>query len=150
MLLLRALLAFVALPGLVAIAVPVIWLIRAERTEVVRPWGLVILVAGFAGLLWCVRDFYVAGRGTLAPWSPPRRLVAVGLYRYSRNPMYVAVLAVLAGWGLSFGSAGHLIYAGAVAVAFQLRVVLHEEPWLARTFPEDWDAYRRRTPRWLH
>ena len=118
--------------------------VAAATTEVPA-----ILTAGFAGLLWCVRDFYVAGRGTLAPWSPPRRLVAVGLYRYSRNPMYVAVLAVLAGWGLSFGSAGHLVYAGGVAVAFQLRVVLHEEPWLARTFAEDWDTYRRRTPRWL-
>lgn len=149
MLLLRALLAFLALPGIVALAVPAAWLIRAGRTEVVRPWGLALLAGGFAGLLWCVRDFYVAGRGTLAPWSPPRRLVAVGLYRYSRNPMYVAVLAILAGWGVTFDSGGHLVYAGCVAIAFHLRVVGFEEPWLARTFPDDWETYRRRTPRWL-
>jgi len=146
---LRALLAFLALPGLIAIAVPVFWLIRIGRTEIVRPWGLALLAAGFAGLLWCVRDFYVAGRGTLAPWSPPRRLVAVGLYRFSRNPMYVAVLAILAGWGLTFDSGGHLIYAAVVAAAFQLRILLHEEPWLERNFPDEWPAYRRRAPRWL-
>lgn len=149
MLFLRALLAFLALPGVVAIAVPVVWLIRTGRTEIVRPWSVTLLAAGFAGLLWCVRDFYVAGRGTLAPWSPPRRLVAVGLYRFSRNPMYVAVLAVLAGWGLAFGSDGHLVYATIVAAAFHLRILLHEEPWLARSFPEEWEAYRRRVPRWL-
>lgn len=149
MLLLRALLAFLALPGIVAIAVPAVWLVRTGRTEVVRPWGLALLSAGLAGLLWCARDFYLAGRGTLAPWSPPRRLVAVGLYRFSRNPMYVAVLAILAGWGLTFDSAGLLLYAGGVAVAFHLRVVFHEEAWLARTFPDDWEAYRGRVPRWL-
>jgi protein-S-isoprenylcysteine O-methyltransferase Ste14 len=148
-LLLRALLAVLALPGVIAVAVPVVWLIRAGRTEVVRPWGLALLAAGFSGLLACVRDFHVAGRGTLAPWAPPRRLVAVGLYRFSRNPMYVAVLAILAGWGIAFDSAGHMVYAGGVAAAFHLRVLLHEEPWLARSFPDEWAAYRRRVPRWL-
>jgi hypothetical protein len=64
-----------------------------------------------------------AGRGTLAPWAPPTHLVTVGLYRFARNPMYVAVL-------------------------IHLRVVTYEEPWLARTFGADWLAYRGRIPRW--
>jgi protein-S-isoprenylcysteine O-methyltransferase Ste14 len=146
---LRALLAFLAMPGVVAIAVPVAWLVRAGRTEIARPWALALLAAGFAGLLWCVRDFFVAGRGTLAPWSPPRRLVTIGLYRWSRNPMYLAVLVMLAGWGLAFDSDGHLAYAAVMAVLFHLRVVGFEEPWIARTFAHEWEAYRRRVPRWL-
>jgi protein-S-isoprenylcysteine O-methyltransferase Ste14 len=55
-------------------------------------------------LLWCVRDFYVSGRGTLAPWDPPKHLVVVGLYRFTRNPMYIGVLMVVGGWGLRAGS----------------------------------------------
>ena len=55
-------------------------------------------------LLWCVRDFYVSGRGTLAPLDPPKRVVIVGLYRFVRNPMYVAVLTILVGWALLYGS----------------------------------------------
>ena len=64
---------------------------------------------------------------------PPEKLVVVGLYRYSRNPMYIAVALVLLGWAISFGSMGLLAYTLIVMVAFHLRVVLGEEPWLART-----------------
>ena len=145
----RALLAFLALPGVVAIAVPVVWLIASSHTQLVQPLGLVLLVAGFIGLIWCVRDFYVAGKGTLAPWAPPVRVVVVGLYRYTRNPMYVAVTLILLGWAASFASMGLLIYGIAVAIAFHLRVVLGEEPWLARTHGEEWDRYARRVPRWF-
>jgi protein-S-isoprenylcysteine O-methyltransferase Ste14 len=100
-------------------------------------------------LLWCVRDFYVSGRGTLAPWDPPRRVVAVGLYRYSRNPMYVGVTLMLLGWATAFAVPGLFVYAAVVAVGFHLRVVLGEEPWLARTHGAEWDEYARRVPRWL-
>jgi protein-S-isoprenylcysteine O-methyltransferase Ste14 len=96
-----------------------------------------------------VRDFYVAGGGTLAPWAPPRRLVVVGLYRVSRNPMYVAVVVILCGWALGFRTWASWLYVLAVAIAFHLRVVLGEEPWLARTYGEQWAAYRARVPRWL-
>ena len=100
-------------------------------------------------LLWCVRDFYVAGRGTLAPWAPPSRLVVVGLYRFSRNPMYIAVSLVLLGWAIAFWSVPLLIYAGIVIGAFHLRVVFGEEPWLARRHGDEWERYRARVPRWL-
>lgn len=146
---LRALLAFLALPGIVAFAIPIYWLISTSRTEVVQPLGLLLLVVGCIGLLWCVRDFYVFGKGTLAPWSPPRHLVTAGLYRYSRNPMYVSVLLILLGWAVSFDGRGLYWYAILTAVAFQLRVVLFEEPWLARTHPAGWEHYVRRVRRWL-
>ena len=145
----RAVLAFLALPGVVAIAVPVAWLWLRSHTKLVQPLGLVPLLLGFVALLWCVRDFYVSGKGTLAPWSPPGRLVIVGLYRYSRNPMYISVSLVLLGWAVSFGSRGLFVYAIAVAVAFHLRVVLGEEPWLARAHGSEWEQYKCRVPRWF-
>lgn len=142
----RALFAFLALPGMVAFVVP--WLLRPRPTEF-RAAGLPVLAAGIVLLLWCVRDFYVAGRGTLAPWSPPTNLVVVGLYRWSRNPMYIAVLTILSGWAIAFGSRGLWTYAAVMAIAFHLRVVLFEEPWLARTHSDAWDDYRARVPRWF-
>lgn len=72
-----------------------------------------------------------------------------GLYRYTRNPMYIAVTLVLLGWALCFALPGLLIYAVVVAVAFHLRVLLGEEPWLARTHRAQWEQYASRVPRWL-
>ena len=146
----RALVAFLALPGTVAIAIPA-WMAAAARSAGARlyPVGLLPLFVGFALLVWCARDFYVAGKGTLAPWSPPRQLVTVGLYRYSRNPMYVAVALMLAGWAVAFASWTIATYAGFVIGAFHLRVVYGEEPWLARNHGAAWDEYRARVPRWL-
>jgi protein-S-isoprenylcysteine O-methyltransferase Ste14 len=146
---LRALFAFIALPGIVAFAIPISWLVSTSRTELAQPLGLVPLLAGCVGLLWCVRDFYVFGKGTLAPWSPPRHLVTAGLYRYSRNPMYVSVLLIVLGWAVSFDVRGLYWYALFVAIAFHLRVVLGEEPWLASTHGASWDDYAKRVRRWL-
>jgi len=146
---LRALLAFLALPGIVAFAIPIYWLIATSRTDLVQPLGLLPLLLGCAGLLWCVRDFYVFGKGTLAPWSPPERLVTAGLYRYSRNPMYVAVVLILLGWAVSFGARGLYWYTLVVGIAFHVRVVVGEEPWLRRTHDAAWDEYARRVRRWL-
>jgi protein-S-isoprenylcysteine O-methyltransferase Ste14 len=145
----RALLAFLALPGVVAFAVPVAWLVASCRAMLVQPLGLALLVVGSVALLWCVRDFYVSGKGTLAPWAPPAHLVVVGLYRYTRNPMYVAVALILLGWAVSFGSLGLFVYTIIVAIAFHLRVVLGEEPWLARTHGVQWQEYSSRVPRWF-
>ena len=148
-LLVRALVAFLVLPGVVAILVPVTWLWRAGRTSVVHPSGVVLLALGFAALLRCVRDFYVSGKGTLAPWAPPRELVVVGLYRWSRNPMYVAVTLVNLGWALAFGVPGLFVYALVLAIGFHVRVVVAEEPFLARTHGAAWQEYARRVRRWI-
>ena len=144
----RALVAFLALPGMVAFAIPGAW-VWIGKMPVAHPSGFVLAGAGTAALLWCVRDFYVQGRGTLAPWSPPARLVIVGLYRHTRNPMYAAVILILTGWSVSFGASGLSIYSLAVLVAFELRVVFGEEPWLARRHGREWDEYARRVPRWF-
>ena len=144
----RALLAFLLLPGLVAFLIP-LWLARPLALPGFRLAGLTALLPGVVGLLWCVRDFSVAGKGTLAPWSPPQHLVEVGLYRVSRNPMYLSVLLILVGWAIGFPGRGLWTYTLGAAAIFYLRVVLFEEPWLARTHGEDWTRYRARVPRWL-
>ena len=144
---LRALLAFLALPGVVAFGVPLLLLRPAGRAATAD--GTIVGGLGIVVLLWCVRDFYVAGRGTLAPWSPPKRLVTVGLYQYSRNPMYVGVLLIVAGWALAFRSATIGWYALFLVAAFHVRVVFFEEPWLARAHGAEFEAYRSKVRRWL-
>jgi protein-S-isoprenylcysteine O-methyltransferase Ste14 len=147
--LLRALLAFLLLPGVVAFAAP--WLLLRERIATTRPSivGVGFLLIGALLLLVCVRDFYVIGQGTLAPWDPPTRLVRVGLYRFTRNPMYLAVTVMLCGWAIAYGSWELALYATIVVVAFQLRVVYGEEPWLAHAHGDGWREYAAQTPRWL-
>jgi protein-S-isoprenylcysteine O-methyltransferase Ste14 len=145
--LLRAIAAFLICPGTVAFVVPMLIVWPPESSF--RFAGGILLAIGSTLLLWCVRDFYVVGRGTLAPWAPPKRLLAVGLYRYSRNPMYLAVLIVLCGWALGYQSSALWLYAAGIAAAFHLRVLLAEEPWLARTFGDEWVHYRARVRRWL-
>src|SRR5271169_5983261 len=145
----RALFAFLVLPGIVAFAVPLALL--GERLNIFspRPLGLLSFIAGVILLLWCTVVFYVSGRGTLAPWSPPQQLVAVGPYRFSRNPMYVGVTLILSGWAVLFWSSALTVYAAMVLLAFHVRVVTGEEPWLKRTFGADWESYRAKVPRWL-
>jgi len=145
----RALLAFLALPGAVAFAAPLAIAWSAGRFGSFNWFGLAALVPGITLLLWCVREFYTVGKGTLAPWAPPRYLVSSGLYRYSRNPMYLAVTLILLGWAIGFSSAGLLVYAGVVLILFHVRVLLHEEPYLARTHREEWKRYASRVPRWI-
>jgi protein-S-isoprenylcysteine O-methyltransferase Ste14 len=145
----RAVLAFLILPGMVAFVIPLLVIRPNVGGDSFNMIGAVPVLIGSILLLWCVRDFYVAGKGTLAPWVPPRNLVVVGLYRFSRNPMYIAVISILLGWALSFRSRALWIYAVAVALGFHLRVVLNEEPFLARTHGEAWLRYKSRVPRWL-
>jgi protein-S-isoprenylcysteine O-methyltransferase Ste14 len=145
----RALFAFLVLPGTFAFLVPVLLLTSQVRGRGVHLPGLIPLVLGTTLLLWCVREFYVAGKGTLAPWAPPQKLVVTGPYRYSRNPIYIAVGMILCGWALAFHSRALTVYAVVVMFAFHFRVVLGEEPWLAQTHGEQWVQYKARVPRWL-
>jgi len=145
----RALISFLVLPGTFAGLIPA-WVVLTDRG---RGLGLIFGVVPFAigvvMLLWCVRDFYVSGRGTLAPWDPPKRLVIVGLYRFTRNPMYAGILLLLTGWSLFAASSLLAGYAVMLAIAFHLRVLLYEEPRLKMQFSEEWAAYAATVPRWL-
>ena len=146
----RAIFAFVALPGVIAFAIPLlIARVRPSGSQGFARSGLLEFVIGLVVLVWCVRDFYVHGRGTLAPWSPPSTLVRTGLYQWTRNPMYVGVLLIVIGWALGLRSSPIALYAAILALIFHLRIVFGEEPWLAKTYGPDWAEYRKRVPRWL-
>jgi protein-S-isoprenylcysteine O-methyltransferase Ste14 len=146
---LRSFISVVLLPGVVAVLIP--WLIvgpPASPTGVM--WiGVFPLAFGLALFAWCVTIFASRGRGTLAPWDPPRRLVAIGPYRRVRNPMYLAVGSVVLGEAILFGSAALAIYFALLALIWHAFVVLWEEPSLERTFGDEYRTYRGSVPRWL-
>ena len=148
LMMLRAILAFLALPALVAGLFP--WLIsRIPATLLFRSfYGLTLLVVGSGILLSAVVSFYRRGRGSLAPWDPPKHLVIQDLYRFTRNPMYVGVIALVWGWALVTGSPWNYVYAIVVPVVFHLRVVLYEEKEMLRLFGQEWNSYRKAVPRW--
>lgn len=147
--LIRAVIAFLALPGVIGGLLPALLVASDVHRSRGSGVGWVLLGTGVFLLVWCVRDFFVSGRGTLAPWDPPRHLVVVGLYRSVRNPMYLAVLTLVVGWSMATGSGLLAWYAGALAIVFHLRVVFFEEPWLQRQFGAEWRAYSATVWRWL-
>lgn len=124
---------------------------RERWSLVIGRWsylGIALALPGLLILASTVIEFFRRGRGTLAPWDPPRALVAEGLYRYCRNPMYVGVLLMIWGQGLWWRSGEVVVYGYLMAVVFHLRVLLYEERWLAHTFPAEWEEYRTRVKRW--
>jgi protein-S-isoprenylcysteine O-methyltransferase Ste14 len=145
----RAITAFVAIPGLVAFVIPVATGFVTARPPQRVPLALSLVLLGTVILLWCVREFYIAGRGTLAPWARPQRLVTSGPYRYTRNPMYVSTLTILTGWSVLWDSPGLHIYTVVTLGVLVIRVCCLEEVWVERHFGSEWQRYRARTPRWL-
>lgn len=110
--------------------------------------GIIIGTGGAAIALWCVYVFALVGRGTPAPFVPPRELVIQGPYRIVRNPMYIGAGLALAGVALFYGSLRFLAYTTLLFLAAHLFVVWYEEPTLRRTFGEGYAAYCRRVRRW--
>lgn len=146
--LVRAIISFLILPGVIGFLIPVSFVCFTGIDDL--QWaGVPVVLLGVVLLLWCVRDFYVSGKGTLAPWDPPRKMVMVGLYRYIRNPMYASVLILVLGWGILFQSVVLWVYTGILFLSFHIRILIYEEPWLHETFGEEWQSYRRRVPRWI-
>jgi len=139
----------ILLPGAIAGWIP--WYVHTPHPDapLIHQLGLPLVAVGWGVLLWCARDFARRGRGTPAPYDPPRALVTNGLYRFVRNPMYVGVLVAILGLALWWWSSSVLIYAVVVAIAFHLRVLIYEEPRLTRSFASDFAEYRARVPRWL-
>jgi protein-S-isoprenylcysteine O-methyltransferase Ste14 len=111
--------------------------------------GMALATAGALLALWCVVTFALVGKGTPAPFDPPRRLVVTGPYRYLRNPMYLGAVLALAGAALFYSSVALLAYAVLFLSAAHFFVLGYEEPTLTRLFGEDYHAYRTRVRRWL-
>ena len=159
MMLLRHLIAILLLPFVMTVVVPR-WLLGSPSgswrwppdsplAASARVVGALLLIAGVALFAWCVMLFGRVGRGTLAPWDPTKRLVAVGPYRYMRNPMITGVAAVLAGEALITGARVLAIWLGVFVLFNHLYFVVVEEPGLSRRFGVDYHEYKAAVPRWI-
>ena len=113
-----------------------------------RVVGVAAVAAGLACLLDCFARFALEGRGTPAPVAQTEVLVASGLYRFVRNPMYVSLLIIVSGQTLLFGQARLFAYAGVMLVAFHLFVLFYEEPTLRRRFGGSYETYCLHVGRW--
>jgi protein-S-isoprenylcysteine O-methyltransferase Ste14 len=143
----------VVVPGTVSIYVPQTLRDRVAAghvsSSVFSGVSLVLFLCGAAIYLWCAWDFAVKGLGTPAPIDAPRVLVVKGLYRFTRNPMYVGVAAMIAGQAGFYRRASIGIYLLIVLLAFHTFVRFYEEPTLRRLFGEQYEGYCRTVPRWL-
>ncbi|MFI5312108.1 MAG: methyltransferase family protein [Gemmatimonadales bacterium] len=154
-LLLRVLSFTVLVPCTVVAWAPYYWIVGPDRVasrwppSAARVWGLIPFAIGLAIYVVCAWRFAAEGLGTPAPWDPPRRLVTGGLFRWTRNPFYVGILSILAGEAVLLSSRDLVWYTVVVAVAFHLRVTLHEEPALRRLFGAEFERYSNAVPRWL-
>jgi protein-S-isoprenylcysteine O-methyltransferase Ste14 len=141
-------------PGFVAGLVP--WWISHWQIEApflgmppFRIVGGILIALGVTGLLDSFVRFAVQGLGTPAPVFPTRHLVVTGLYRYVRNPMYVAVVSTILGQGLIFGSVTLLEYGAVAWLLFDTFVLIYEEPTLRATFGSEYQSFCAEVPRWI-
>jgi protein-S-isoprenylcysteine O-methyltransferase Ste14 len=154
-LILRNLFFVFVFPGTVTGVIPYIiakdyFTIAFERFPSFCFWvGTGIYLIGLSILLYCITQFITEGAGTLSPTHPTKQLVIKGLYRFSRNPMYIGVLTMLWGEALFCRSTSLLIYSIIVFILFNLYIILFEEPRLTKEFGEEYLSYRRKVRRWL-
>jgi protein-S-isoprenylcysteine O-methyltransferase Ste14 len=111
--------------------------------------GSVLIGIGVLGLLDSFVRFAIQGLGTPAPVVPTRHLVVTGLYRYMRNPMYLAVASTILGQALLFGNLARIAYGAFVWVLFYLFVLTYEEPTLSATFGSEYESFRAGVRRWI-
>jgi protein-S-isoprenylcysteine O-methyltransferase Ste14 len=141
-------------PGFVAGLVPW-WISRWQletpffRIPLFRFAGAMLITLGTIGLLDSFVRFAVQGLGTPAPVFPTRHLVVTGLYRYVRNPMYVAVVSTILGQGLVLGNARVIGYGAIVWLLFHVFVLLYEEPTLKASFGSEYRLFCAEVPRWI-
>ena len=109
---------------------------------------MIVGIAGGAIALWCIFTFAFIGKGTPAPFDPPRRLVIKGPYHFVRNPMYIGAALSLAGAALFYTSWPLLGYVGLFLLLTHLFVIGYEEPTLRRSFGQEYEAYCRQVSRW--
>jgi protein-S-isoprenylcysteine O-methyltransferase Ste14 len=162
MLWLRAFFFTILIPGTIAGYVPV-WLMRYRLPDMsigIFYWaGLLLMILGIFIYLLTAASFLLRGKGTPAIWftqaisfligKEPTKMVSSGLYRYSRNPMYIGVIITVAGEGLFFQYSILLWYALSLFIIFTLVVIFIEEPHLEEKFGDEYRDYKKRTRRWL-
>ena len=145
---------FAVAPSTVAGLVPW-WITRWEfrppffDLDATRAVGILLIVAGLPVLVDSFARFALQGLGTPAPIAPTQNLVVTGLYRYVRNPIYIALVAVILGQAVLFGDQRLLAYGVLVWLAFHAFVVGYEEPVLAGSFGTEYEDFRANVPRWI-
>src|SRR6266700_6175881 len=153
MIALKTLVFSILVPGTVAGGIPWLLLQGAAGPVLLLPsiWmvGFLPLLLGVGLYLWCAGAFTFIGKGTPAPIDAPRVLVVQGLYRWVRNPMYIAVLSVVIGEAILFRSILLAEYALVLWGVFHMFVVFVEEPSLRSQFGASYETYFRTVPRWL-
>ena len=145
---------FVVAPMMLAGLVPSLvthWEFQAPfgGVELMRVAGIALIIAGVPGLLDLFARFAVQGIGTPAPIAPTKNSVVTGLYRHVRNPIYVAVVAIVLGQAALFGNGVLLWYGALLWLAFHIFVLAYEEPTLRQTFGAEYENYRGNVPRWI-
>lgn len=142
-------------PGIVAGLIPFFLLRDKEKDTFVHTWkshhylGIIVFAVGFIIMLLCIISFAVYGRGTLSPVDPPKKLVTVDFYKVSRNPMYLGVILILIGEAIFFRSVELWSYALFIFIAFNIFIILVEEPRLRKDFGEEYTGYCKKVRRWL-
>lgn len=106
-------------------------------------------IIGTLIIIWCSVDMIQKGKGTPAHLDPPKKLIINGLYRYTRNPIYLGALFVLLAYVLWFGSGLMILYFLFFVLAYQILITLIEEPVLKNTFGQDYEKYCQKVPRWI-
>ena len=117
--------------------------------EITRAIGVLLIFIGLPGLVDSFARFALQGLGTPAPVAPTKHLVVTGLYRHVRNPIYVAVVAIILGQAMLFGDWRLMIYGALLWLGFHAFVVAYEEPTLEETFGREYEAYRANVRRWI-
>ena len=154
-LLLRNLFFTILQPGLVAGLFPYLILggrvkqIFSEYFGLPQYFGSIIFFIGLIIMIKTILQFAFEGKGTLSPADPTKKLVVKGLYKYSRNPMYIGVMAMLIGEAIFFEAGRFWFYVMFVGLAFNLFILLVEEPRLKKDFGQEYEMYRSKVRRWL-
>jgi protein-S-isoprenylcysteine O-methyltransferase Ste14 len=117
--------------------------------EPTRGIGVAMILAGVPGLVDAFARFALQGLGTPAPIAPTRHLVVTGPYRHVRNPIYVAVVAIILGQAALLGDGRLVVYGALLWLSFHAFVVAYEEPTLEQTFGSEYEAFRAAVPRWI-
>ena len=146
----KTLMFTVFVPGTVGLYLPQSLKNGGNKLRFCLPWlGIALFVGGAAIYFWCAWDFVSKGFGTPAPLDAPKVLVVKGLYRFTRNPMYLGVFGAIEGQALYYGSKHIAVYGWIMLMIAYLFVVLYEEPHLRRVFGAQYEEYTDRVPRWL-
>ena len=117
--------------------------------EAARAIGVLLVLVGLPGLVDSFARFALQGLGTPAPIAPTKHLVVTGLFRHVRNPIYVAVVAIILGQAILFGDWRLIVYGALLWLFFHVWVVAYEEPTLEQTFGREYEAFRAAVPRWI-